>query len=390
MMPERIPLTDVAWQHAQVRAEIDAGIDQLLCDPDCDGLPFVKALEEAFAAYHGGAVQALAVQSGTAGEFLLLKALGIGPGDEVITVCNSDLATNAAIAHVGARQVLVDVIEEGFAIDPRAVEQAIGPRTRAIMPVHMHGTPAPMVELRELARRHQLLLLEDATLALGARVGAEQVGLLADGAFFSFAPRKVIGGTGNGGMVLTRDPEVAWRIRTLRGYGQDPSMMDRSVAERQRIGGQGHVVEGHNLKLDGIQALVVLAKFRHLDAWQDLRAAAAAYYHAALADVPGLLLPSCRVSDRPAWRNYTVRSRDRDGLRDHLSAANIATGTLYAPPVHLQEVYRDRYREGDFPVAERLGRELLNLPIYPGIRPEQQARVVAAVTAFQATLPGDR
>jgi dTDP-4-amino-4,6-dideoxygalactose transaminase len=390
-MNERIPLTDVAWQHAAVRAEIDAGIDRLLCDPDCDGLPFVHALEAAVAEYHGGDVHAIAVQSGTAAEFLLLKGLGIGPGDEVITVPNSDLATNAAISHVGAKQVLVDVTPVGFGIDADAVERAIGPATKAILPVHMHGTPADMRALRAIAERHRLLLVEDATLALGARVGEAQVGMLGDGAFFSFAPRKVLGGTGNGGLVLTRDPEVARRVRMYRGYGQDPSVMDLPVAVRQRIGGQGHVVEGHNLKLDGIQAIVILAKFRHLDAWRELRAAAAATYDRDLAGTPGLELPQVRAGDRPAWRNYTVRSHDRDGLRDHLLRHHIASGTLYAPPVHLQPVYRDLgHPAGSFPVAERLGSELLNLPIYPGIRAEQQARVVAAVRAFQSQGPGGR
>jgi len=388
---ERIPLTDVAWQHAAVRAEIDAGIGALLSDPDCDGLPFVHALEAAVAAYHGGNVHAIAVQSGTAAEFLLLKALGIGADDEVITVCNSDLATNAAISHVGAKQKWVDVTPLGFSIDPEAVERAIGPATKAILPVHMHGIPADMSALREMARRRGLLLLEDATLALGARVGHEQVGMLGDGAFFSFAPRKVIGGTGNGGMVLTRDPEVARRVRMYRGYGQDPAVMDLPVAERQRIGGQGHVVEGYNLKLDGIQAIVILAKFRHLDAWRALRAAAAATYDRELAGTPGLELPEVRVGDQPAWRNYTVRSHDRDGLRAHLQRHHIASGTLYAPPVHLQPVYQELgYREGAFPVAERLGRELLNLPIYPGIRDEQLARVVWAVRAFQSQTAPNR
>lgn len=384
MSSPRIPLTDVAWQHAQVRDEIDAGIDALLTDPNCDGLPFVKALEAEAARYHGDDVHAIAVQSGTAAEFLLLRAHGIGPGDEVITVPNSDLATNAAIAHAGATQVLVDVQDTGFAIDPAAVEAAITPRTKAILPVHMHGVPAPMGALRDVARRHQLLLLEDATLALGATCGGERVGVMADGGFVSFAPRKVIGGTGNGGMVLTRDAEVAQRVRLLRGYGQDPSVMDLPIVDRQRLGGKGHVAEGYNLKLDGIHAIVILAKFRRLDAWRALRAEAAARYDALLAGTPGLTLPQVGDGDRPAWRNYTVRSIDRDGLRTHLDRHGVATGTLYAPPVHLQPVYAPLgLRPGSFPVAERLADELLNLPMFPGITVEQQTRVASAVRTHQ-------
>jgi len=387
MNDARIPLTDVAWQHAQVRAEIDAGIDALLTDPNCDGLPFVKALEAEVAAYHGTDVHAVAVQSGTAAEFLLLRAHGIGPGDEVVTVPNSDLATTATISHTGARPVLVDVTERGHTIDPDAVEAAITPAAKAIVPVHMHGTPAPMQALRSIAKRHGLLLLEDATLALGARSGGEQVGVMGDGGFVSFAPRKVIGGTGNGGIVLTRDPEVAQRVRLLRGYGQDPSVMDLPISQRQVLGGQGHVAEGYNLKLDGIHALVVLAKFRRLDAWRALRGAAAAHYDDLLAGTPGLTLPSRAAGDECAWRNYTVRSTDRDGLRAHLDANGIASGTLYAPPVHLQPVYAALgYGPGSFPVAERLAAELLNLPMFPGITAQQQARVARAVRSFQETL----
>lgn len=383
MTLERIPLTDVAWQHAQVRVPIQDAIDRLLDDPNCDGLPFVKALEADVAAYHGEGWHAVAVQSGTAAQVLLLRAIGIGEGDEVVTVPNSDLATTAAISHVGARFVFVDVQETGFAMDPALVEAAITPATKALLPVHMHGVPAPMDALAAIAERHGLLLLEDATLALGARVDGRLAGTLGHGAFVSFAPRKVIGGTGNGGMVLTPDASVAERVRLLRGYGQDPSVMDLPITQRQVLGGQGHVVEGYNLKLDGIQAAVVHAKFQRLDAWRALRAAAAERYDALLAGVPGLITPSVRAGDEPAWRNYTVLSTDRDGLRTHLDAANVACGTLYAPPVHLQPVYRHLgFGPGSFPVAERLCASLLNLPMYPGISEAQQARVAEAVRAF--------
>jgi dTDP-4-amino-4,6-dideoxygalactose transaminase len=380
----RIPLTDVAWQHARVRAEVEAAFDTLLDDPDCDGIAFVKGLEADLATYHGEGWQAVACQSGTAAEVLLLRALGIGPGDEVITVPNSDLATSAAISHVGATVRFVDIQETGFAMDPSCVEAALTPKTVALLPVHMHGVPAPMSELAELARKHDLLLLEDATLALGARSGGRLVGTLGDGAFFSFAPRKVIGGTGSGGLVLTRDADVARKVRLLRGYGQDPSVMDLPIAQRQLLGGHGHVVEGYNLKLDGIQAAVVHAKFRHLDAWRALRSEVAARYDALLAGVPGLVAPRVRAGDEPAWRNYTVRSHDRDGLRAALDAAEIASGTLYAPPVHLQPVYAGLgLGAGSFPVAERLCAELLNLPIYPGMTSESVDRVVGVVRAFQ-------
>jgi dTDP-4-amino-4,6-dideoxygalactose transaminase len=398
MTSERIPLVDVAWQHAQVRDAIDRAVDRLLRDPTCDGLPFVQALEADVAAYHGPGWEAVGVQSGTAAEVLLLRGLGIGPGDDVITVPNSDLATTAAISHVGARFRLVDVRETGHAMDPASVEAAITPSTRAILVVHMHGAPGPAAELAAIARDRGLLLLEDATLALGARHGGRLAGTLGDGAFVSFAPRKVIGGTGNGGMVLTRDPEVASRVRLLRGYGQDPAVMDRPIATRQ-AGGQVHVAEGYNLKLDGIQAAIVRAKLRRLEAWNELRRAVAARYEAGLAGITGVETPRTTAGVRPAWRNYTLRVDRREDLRAHLHARGIATAALYTPPVPLQPVYAHLgLGPGSFPVAEAQAPRILCLPIYPGMAAAQVDRVVEGVRSFfegqhrpprRAARPGD-
>lgn len=380
-----IPLTDVAWQHRQVWDEVQAAFRTLLEDPTCDGAPFTHALEAAFEAHFGPPWIAVSAQSGLAAQALLLRAWGIGPGDEVITAPNSDLATTAAISHVGARFVLADVAPGTFHLDPAAAERAITPRTRALLPVHMYGRPAAMGELRRLADAHDLLLLEDAALALGATVDGARAGALGDGGFFSFAPRKVMGGVGNGGMTLVRDPDVARRFRLLRGYGLDPDLQDRPIAERHLHAGQVHLAEGFNLKLDGIQAAIVHAKFRHVDAWGALRCAVAQRYDERLADVPGLERPTVPAGLVSAWRNYTVLVDHREALRAHLRERGITTGALYTPPVHLQPVYAHLgLGAGTFPVAESHADRLLCLPIYPGMSDDQVDRVAHEVATFLA------
>jgi len=382
---DAIPLTDVAWQHREVRAEIDTAFKTLTEDPTCDGAGFAHDLEHAFEARFGPPWHAVTAQSGLAAQALLLRAWGIGPGDEVVTVPNSDLATTAAISHVGARFVLADVAPGTFHLDPDAAARAITKRTKALLPVHLYGQPAAMAPLRALADAHGLLLLEDAALALGASVDGEPAGTFGDGGFFSFAPRKVMGGLGNGGLALVKDAGVARRMRLLRGYGLDPDVQDLPIAERHLLPGQVHVAEGYNLKIDGLNAAVVHAKFRRLDDWGALRRAVADRYDAALADVPGVERPGRPAGTVSAWRNYTILVDRRDALRAHLRARGITSSVLYAPPVHLQPVYADGGigGPGTFPVAEAQALRILCLPIYPGMTVEQVDRVAGEVRAFQ-------
>ncbi len=384
-VPGAIPLTDVAWQHREVRDEIEGAFRTLTEDPTCDGAAFAHALEHAFEARFGAPWFAVTAQSGLAAQALLLRAWGIGPGDEVVTAPNSDLATTAAISHVGARFVLADVAPGTFHLDPEAAARAITPRTKALLPIHMYGQPAAMAALRALADAHGLLLFEDAALALGASADGAPAGTFGDGAFFSFAPRKVMGGLGNGGLALVKDADVARRMRLLRGYGLDPDVQDLPIAERHLLPGQVHVAEGYNLKIDGLNAAVVHAKFRRLDAWGALRRAVADRYDAALADAPGVERPGRPAGTTSAWRNYTILVDRRDGLRAHLRSRGITSSVLYAPPVHLQPVYADLGLggPGTFPVAEAQAPRILCLPIYPGMTADQVDRVAGAVRAFQ-------
>lgn len=375
----RIPLTDVAWQHQQVRTEIEAAIDRLLADQQCDGSALVAGLEEAFQERFPG-LEAVGVQSGLAAQLLILKALGIGPGDEVITVPNTDMATTAAISLTGARPVFVDVLPDTQNMDPAQLAGAITPRTRAVVPVHMYGVPAEMAAILKIASQHSLPVVGDAALALGARYQGTDVGYLGDAVFFSFAPRKVLGGAGNGGMVVTQRPEIARQVRLLRGYGQEPNVQDRPIAERQRLGGQIYAAEGHNLKLDPIQAAIVRAKFDHMDEWGRLRQQIAARYTELLTGCPGVQIPVVRAGDQPAWRNYTILTDRREAVRAALAAEGIATALLYTPPLHLQPAYQGwGLAEGAFPVAEHLAGQLLCLPIYPGMSTTQVDQVVAVI-----------
>jgi len=375
-----ISLVDVAWQHRQVRDELDRAYDELLTDPTCDGVGFCHALEAQFADFMGEGVYAVSVQSGRAAQFLALLALGIGAGDEVITVPNSDMATTAAISHTGARFVLVDVDERTHNMDPAKIEAAITPRTRAIVPVHMYGLPAEMDAICEIARRHDLHVLEDATLALGAEYRGQKVGAIGDGGFFSFAPRKVMGCIGNGGMVVTKDPALARQVQRLKGYGLEPERGELPIAQRHLAAGALHTLEGHNLKMDGIQAAVVSAKLPHAAEWGTMRQAIADRYTAALNGLPDVEPPFVPEYMRHAWRNYVITTPRRDDVRAHLRERGITSAVLYTPPVHLQPAYAELgLGPGSFPVAEALAGALLGLPIFPGMTDEQVEAVIEAV-----------
>ena len=365
-----------------MRTEIDRALAQLLTDPACDGLEFVKDLETRFARYLGEGAFAVGVQSGTAAEFLILKAYGMGPGDEVITVPNSDISTTSAISRAGARFVMVDIDPTFFNIDPERIEAAITPRTRMIMPVHMYGLPAEMDAIQSIADRYGLKVVEDATLALGAEYRGTRTGLLGDAAFFSLAPSKVLGGTSNGGIVVTTDPDLANRVRLLRGYGLEPEVADTPIHKRQSLAGYNHLAEGYNLKLDVMQAAVAGVKFTQVDDWGERRQAAADRYTERFAGVPAVETPVVPSHMRHAWRNYVVKVPSRDAVRERLRQSEIASGVLYIPPIHLQPVYSDLgLGPGSFPNAELVAKSLLCLPMHPGLSAEQIDTVTENVKA---------
>jgi dTDP-4-amino-4,6-dideoxygalactose transaminase len=324
--------------------------------------PELEAFEQAFAAYHGVA-HAVGVANGTDAVELALRALGVGAGDEVITVAHTAVATVCAVERTGATPVLVDIDEETYTMDPRAAAAAVTDRTRAIVPVHLYGHPADMGALMDLAARHGIAVVEDCAQAHGARIGGRLVGTFGHLGAFSFYPTKNLGAYGDGGAVVTGDPALAERVRRLRNYGQT----DR----------YHHVERGQNSRLDEMQAAILRVKLAHLDEHNALRRRLAGEYSRRLA---GVAVPSCRDGAGPVFHLYVVRHPRRDDLMSALREEGIGTLIHYPIPVHLQEAYRDLgYAPGALPVTERAAEEILSLPLYAGLTPEALEMVVDAV-----------
>jgi dTDP-4-amino-4,6-dideoxygalactose transaminase len=335
--------------------------------------PEVEAFEAEFASYHGVS-HAVGVATGTDAIELALRAASIGPGDEVITVAHTAVATVCAIEQAGATPVLVDVDGGSYTLDPAAAEAAITPRTRAIVPVHLYGHPAKMTAITALAQRHGLLVIEDCAQAHGARYQGQLVGTFGDLAAFSFYPTKNLGAYGDGGAVITRHDELAARLRRLRNYGQE-----------QRY----HAIErGMNSRLDELQAAILRVKLRHLDAHNERRREIAAFYSHLLrrVDTPRCWPDASAVAH--VFHLYVIRHPRRDELRAALHRRGIAPQVHYPIPVHLQQAYADLgYPRGSLPVTERLADEILSLPLYIGLTDEQVATVARELNQSTEEMP---
>lgn len=320
----------------------------------------VDRFEQRFAAIVG-VKHAVAVSSGTAALHLALLAHGIGPGDEVITTPFTFIATANAVLYAGARPVFVDICADTFNLDPNLIERAITARTKAILPVHLYGHPADMVALGEIAARHGLVIIEDAAQAHGAAIGERQVGAFGTGCFSFYATKNVV--TGEGGLVTTGDDQVAERLRLLRSHGQ-----------RERY---HHEVLGYNYRLTDLQAAIGLAQLERLEEFTCRRIANAAYLSTHIRNV---VTPRTRPGYRHVYHQYTVRGPgDRDDVARRLNAAGIGTSVHYPVPVHHQKVYLDLGYQDHLPVAEQASREVLSLPVHPGLAPGELERIVQAV-----------
>ncbi|RHZ90718.1 DegT/DnrJ/EryC1/StrS family aminotransferase [Cereibacter sphaeroides] len=358
-----IPLLDLKRQYAVLGPEIEERVCAVLRSGGYVlGRP-VEAFEEAFARYCGTR-EAIAVNTGTSALHLALLALGIGPGDEVITVPTTFVATVAAILYAGARPVLVDVDPRTLTMDPARIEAAITPRTKAIMPVHFHGRLADMEGILAVARAHGLRVVEDAAQAHGAERGGLRAGAFGDIGCFSFYPGKNLGAAGEGGAVATNDPELAARVRQLRDWGQS----ERYV----------HTMKGFNFRMDAIQGAVLGVKLPHLDGWNAARRRVANAYEAGLA--AGLVRAAGPFGADHVCHVYALETEDRPGLMAALAAAGVGCGIHYPVPVHLQPAYADLgYAAGSFPIAELYATRTLSLPIFPEMTDEEIGRVIAAV-----------
>jgi dTDP-4-amino-4,6-dideoxygalactose transaminase len=360
----KIPLVDLGWQHRQIAADVAEGFERVLSATAFVEGPDVGAFEAEFAAYCG-VTHCIGVANGTDAIELALRAAGVGAGDEVILPTNSFVATAEAVARAGATPVLVDADEAFLLIDPAAVEAAIGPRTRAIAPVHLFGQIAPMGALADIARRHDLLLFEDAAQSQGARQDGVSMGGFGVAAATSFYPGKNLGAYGDGGGVLTDDDQVAARLRRIRNHGSDVKYL--------------HTELGFNSRLDTLQAVVLRAKLARLEAWNDLRREAAARYDELLGGIDGVRLPATMPGNTHVWHLYAVRLADRDRVAEAMGAAGVGTGVHYPYPIHQQPAFA-AYRGGrSFPVADAAAAEMLTLPLFPGITAAQQERVAEAL-----------
>lgn len=365
-MADVIPYLDLAAQYRGIKSEIRAAMDRVL-DTNAYILgPEVKAFEEAFAAAHD-VRHAVAVNSGTSALHLALLALGVGPGDEVITTPFTFIATVAAIGYTGATPVFVDIDPGSFTLDPSKIEAAITPKTKVIMPVHLYGQPADMDTILAVAKRHGLHVVEDAAQAHLAEYKGRKVGSFGAIACFSFYPGKNLGAYGEGGAAVTNDDRYAATMRALRDWGQ---------TERYR-----HAMKGYNYRMDGLQGAVLGVKMPHLDAWTEGRRRVAAAYREQF-EPAGVALPKEMPYARHVYHVYAIRVADRAAAQRALQEAGIQTGIHYPIPVHLQEAWAELgYRRGDFPHAEQAADEVLSLPIYAELTDEQVARVASAVVA---------
>lgn len=327
--------------------------------------PELEEFEHDYAAYTG-ARHCIGVGNGLDALILTLKAVGIGPGDEVIVPSNTFIATWLAVTYVGATLVPVEPDAGTYNLDPGLVEAAITPRTKAVIPVHLYGQPADMAPIMTLAQQHGLFVLEDAAQAQGALYQGRRTGALGHAAAWSFYPGKNLGALGDAGAVTTDDDDLARRLRVLRNYGSSAKYV--------------HDVPGVNSRLDELQAALLRVKLRHLDAWNAARQATAERYSAALREVG---LPAVLPGAEPVWHLYVIQHDQRDALQTWLTEQGVHTLIHYPTPPHLQQAYADQgWREGSFPVSEALHRRVLSLPIGPHLTEEHEQRVIDAVNAF--------
>jgi dTDP-4-amino-4,6-dideoxygalactose transaminase len=362
-----IPAFDNKQQYATIEAEISAAVLEVLASGRYIGGPAVNAFEQAFAAYHN-VTECIACNSGTDALYLALRAFDIGAEDEVITTPFTFIATSEVVSAVGAKPVFVDVDANSYNLNLQQVAAAITSKTKAIIPVHLFGQPVDMTALMELAKQHNLKVIEDCAQSTGATWNSQKVGSIGDIGCFSFYPTKNLGGCGDGGAIATNNPEIAARIRVIKNHGQS---------------NQYHYNEiGVNSRLDCIQAVILQIKLRYLDNWNAKRKAIASRYHQFLSQIPGIITPQELAGGEGVWNQYTIRILDgkREEVRKKLQEQGVNTMIYYPMPLHLQPVYQELgYKLGDFSVSEELSKEVTSLPMFPELSEEQQDQVIYAV-----------
>ena len=364
-----VPYVDLKTQYAGIKAEILAAIADVLDSGQFVLGSAVKSFEESFADYCG-ATHGIAVNSGTSALHLAMLAAGVGPGDEVITVPATFVATVAAIGYTGATPVFVDIDPVTYTMDPSLIEAAITPKTKAIVPVHLYGNPADMDPIMAVAQRHGLVVIEDAAQAHGAEYRGRRCGSIGDLGCFSFYPGKNLGAYGEGGLVSTNNPDFAKVIRMLRDWG----------AEKK----YEHVLKGYNYRMDGIQGAILGVKFQYLEQWTEARREHASAFQRLLA-ASQLSLPKATANSRHVYHVYATQTDQRAELAAFLGSRGIQSGIHYPYPVHLLPAYAELgHKAGDFPVSEGLASREFSLPMYPELSLSQIEAVAAAISEFES------
>ena len=371
-----VPILDLKAQYNTIRSDIHAAIERVLESQHFILGPEVEALEVEIAAY-SQCQYGVGVSSGTDALLLALMAINLKPGDEVITTPYSFFATAGAIVRLGGRPVFVDIDPQTYNLRPEGVEAAVTERSRAIIPVHLAGQVTEMGPILEAARKHKLIVIEDACQAIGADLRGRRAGSLGDMACFSFFPSKNLGGYGDSGMITTNDPALADRLHLLRNHGHRPKYYNQAV--------------GGNFRMDALQAAILRAKFPYLEDWTEARRRHAAVYRRLFAAAglnSTIELPFESGAGRHIYHLFMIRAPQRAALMKHLKSRQIGVEVYYPVPLHLQECFREMgFRTGDFPESERAAQESLALPVYPELSEEQQQTVVAAIADFYWTSP---
>lgn len=363
----QIPLLDLKAQYNSCKDEIARAMAEV-CESQTFALgPAVTAFEKNIADYCG-CEYAIGVSSGTDALLVALMALNIQPGDEVITTPFTFFASAGSIARLGATPVFADVDPSSYNIDPAAIEQKVTEKTKAIMPVHLFGQVAQMQEIAAIAQRYNLNIVEDAAQAIGASREGVKAGGFGDCGCFSFYPTKNLNAFGDAGLVATNSEDIAEKLKILRNHGQNPTYFYKVI--------------GGNFRLDSIQAAVLDVKLKYLEGWNEKRRRHAAMYDEILADSP-ITIPKIEPGAKSIYHQYTITAPDRDALKEFLAGSGVASAIFYPKPLHLQDCFKNLgYNEGDLPVAEKLCRDVLSLPIYPELKPEQVEHVAKTVLKF--------
>jgi len=363
-----VPFLDLKPQYRQIEAELTPKLQEIMAAGAFIGGPEVEAFEAEFAAFCESP-HCVGLNSGTDALRFALMAAGVGPGDEVVTVSHTFIATTEAISQTGAVPVFVDIDPRTCTLDPDRLEAAVTPKTKAVIPVHLYGQPADMDPILDIARRRNLLVVEDACQAHGARYKERKAGSMGDVGCFSFYPGKNLGAFGDAGAVVTADERLAQRMRMLRDHGQSRKYF--------------HDIEGYNGRLDAIQAAVLRLKLRRLEDWNQARRENAAHYTRLLKDVPGVRVVGEAGHSRSVYHLYVILVEGRDGLQKHLAQKDIGTGLHYPLPLHLQQAYAHRgFKNGDFPVTERTAETLLSLPMFAELTRAQIEYVVDCIREY--------